>query len=115
MVGQESKPTLARVAAASEPLQISGDSTLGDLEPELQKFIGAPQPEFSSTIVRIRVRISLPTWGRPGCRRERQRQYKRKPARCHPTTVSGFTIANTSDHRGPKLPQCGPEQAIKAA
>ena len=32
MVGQESKPPLARIAAASEPLQISGDSTLGDRE-----------------------------------------------------------------------------------
>ncbi len=30
--------------------------------------------------------------------RDRQRQYRRKPARCHPTTVSGFTIT-TSVHR----------------
>jgi hypothetical protein len=32
--------------------------------------------------------------------RERQRQDRRKPTRCHPTTVSGFTMTRTSDHRG---------------
>jgi hypothetical protein len=30
--------------------------------------------------------------------RERNRQYSRKPARCHPTTVSGFTMMSGSVH-----------------
>jgi hypothetical protein len=63
-------------------------------------IFGAPQPEFSQAIVRIRVRSSGVTFGRRPEGRERQRQYSWKPALCQPTTVSGFTITRTSDHRG---------------
>jgi hypothetical protein len=34
--------------------------------------------------------------GRPPRLRDVQRQYRRKPARCQPTTVSGLTITNAS-------------------
>src|SRR5260370_15736288 len=61
---------------------------------------GAPQSEFSAATRRIRVRISSLTLGRPRLGRDRPRQYRRKPARCHPTTVFGFTMTRTSDHRG---------------
>jgi len=45
-------------------------------------------------------RISSVIFGRPPCGLDCQRQYRRKPARCHPTTVSGFTRTRTSDQRG---------------
>src|SRR5713226_2130941 len=63
-------------------------------------IFGAPQSEFSAAMRRMRVRISSLTFGRPPRGRDRQRQYRRKPARCHPITVSGFTMTRTSDHRG---------------
>src|SRR5215831_8159892 len=59
---------------------------------------GAPQVGFSSAIDRIRPRSSLVIFGRPGRRRERKRQYPRNPARCQPTTVSGFTTTSTLAH-----------------
>ena len=34
--------------------------------------------------------------GRPGRLRDFQRQYRRKPWRCHPTTVAGETISSAS-------------------
>ena len=76
---------------------------LGDLEAELKKFpwiFGAPQSEFSAAMRRMRVRTSSLSLGRPPRGRDRQRQYRRKPDRCQPTTVSGFTMTRTSDHRG---------------
>src|SRR5262245_27620404 len=63
-------------------------------------ILGAPQPTFSSAIRRMRERISSLTLGRPPRGLDRQRQYRRNPARCQPTTVSGLTIARTSDQRG---------------
>ena len=53
-----------------------------------------------SAAAAMRVRNSWLTLGRPPRGRDRQRPYRRKPARCHPTTVLGFTIARTSDHLG---------------
>src|SRR5438445_12759130 len=51
-------------------------------------------------MVRMRLRNSASIFGRTPRGRDRQRQYRRKPARCHPMTVSGLTITRTSDHRG---------------
>ena len=56
---------------------------------------GAPQPRFSVAIRRIKLRIALDTRGRPGPR-DLQRQNRRKPRRCQPTTVSGRTMTRTS-------------------
>jgi hypothetical protein len=103
MVGEESEPAFVWIAASPQALQISGDTAFGDFEAELQSspwIFGAPQSEFSAAIRRMRVRISSLTVGRPPRGLDRQRQYRRKPARCHPTTVSGFTMTRTSDYRG---------------
>jgi hypothetical protein len=47
-------------------------------------------------ISRISLRISNGTVGLPPRAFDFQRQYNRKPDRCHLTTVSGFTIASAS-------------------
>src|SRR6201987_3142259 len=54
---------------------------------------GAPQVGFSGAMRKIKARISLLTGFRPLglCTREMSRQYRRNPARCHPTTVLGVT------------------------
>src|SRR5580700_3321439 len=54
---------------------------------------GAPHVGFSAAIRKIRARISSPTGFRPPTclALESHFQYKRKPARCHPTTVRGVT------------------------
>jgi hypothetical protein len=65
----------------------------------------------------MRFRTSTLTFGRPPRGRDRHRQYRRKPARCQPTTVSGFTIAKTLDqlgHRCRKAVQKNRSQRFKA-
>src|SRR5260370_3084680 len=52
---------------------------------------GAPQSRFTRLMPRIRWRISAGILGRPPQERDFQRQYNRKPIRCHRTTVSGST------------------------
>src|SRR6201997_4175095 len=54
---------------------------------------GAPQVGFSAAMRKIKARISLLTGFRPPglCAPELSRQYRRNPARCHPTTVLGVT------------------------
>ena len=102
MIGEKGEPALARVTSASEPSQVSGDRAFRNCEAEFEQFtmdLRCAPPEFSAAIVRTKVRSSGLTFGRPECR-ERQRQYRWKPALCQPTTLSGFTITRTSDHRG---------------
>jgi len=43
-------------------------------------------------------RISTANFSLPPRDRDRRRQYSRKPTRCQPTTVSGFTTIRTSAH-----------------
>src|SRR6185295_15606852 len=62
-------------------------------------IFGAPQSGFSSARRRIRPRTSSVIFGRPPRGRDRQRQYSRRPVRCQPTTVSGFTMTRTSAQR----------------
>src|SRR5271154_1850016 len=45
--------------------------------------------------------------------RESQVQYSLKPARCHRTTVSGWTRINVSRHRDQKPPQYHPEKSVR--
>ena len=59
-------------------------------------ILGAPQIGFSLAKRRISSRTSSLILGLPLRRRDRQRQYNRKPARCQATTVSGLTIRSTS-------------------
>src|SRR5882762_7843454 len=53
---------------------------------------GAPHSGLSALIRRISARRSASICGRPPRKRDFQRQYRRKPARCHRTRVSGRTI-----------------------
>jgi len=74
-----------------------GDGRLGDFDPELPQLPwmrGAPHSRLARLISRIRRRISAETFGRPPRQRDFQRQYKRKPVRCHRMIVSGWTMGN---------------------
>jgi hypothetical protein len=51
-------------------------------------------------------------FGRPPIGRERHRQERRKPVRCQPITVSGFTMTRTSLPVGPTTAESRPEEAI---
>src|SRR5215469_5763607 len=62
-------------------------------------IFGAPQSEFSCARRRIRRRTSSVILGLPPRGRDFQRQYRRKLARCQPTTVSGLTITSASRQR----------------
>src|SRR3982751_3725914 len=57
-------------------------------------ILGAPHNGLARLISRISRRMSNDTVGRPQRRRDSQRQYDRKPARCHLITMSGLTIAS---------------------
>ena len=61
---------------------------------------GAPQVGFSATIRKIHSRISLQVCLRPSgfLTLEISLQSKRKPTRCHRTTVSGVTMMRDSFH-----------------
>jgi hypothetical protein len=59
-------------------------------------ILGAPHNGLAILISRISRRISNGTVGRPQRRRDFQRQYDLKPARCQRITVSGRTIASAS-------------------
>jgi hypothetical protein len=50
-------------------------------------------------ISQMRLRSSLAIRGRPPRAGDFQRQYKRKPSRCHRTTVSGLTMVTAFQHR----------------
>src|SRR6266508_859766 len=94
MVPKEGRPTPSGVATAVHSSKIARDTRSEISNPSFSNspwIFGAPQPEFSCASRRIRSRSSLVIFGLPGWRRERQRQYQRKPARCQATTVPGFT------------------------
>src|SRR5215475_12680385 len=59
-------------------------------------ILGAPHNGLAMLISRISRRISNDTVCRPQRRRDFQRQYNLKPARCQRITVSGLTIASVS-------------------
>jgi hypothetical protein len=62
---------------------------------------GAPQVGFSFAMMWREARTSCPVTGLPrGLLRDRKRQYRRNPFRCHRTTVSGLTIRRGFDHFG---------------
>jgi hypothetical protein len=64
---------------------------------------------------RMSFRSSAVIFGRPALRRESNRQYHRKPARCQLTTASGFTISRTLDHFDHQRRESQPEEAIPPA
>jgi hypothetical protein len=82
----------------------AGDAAFRDIKPEHRKFAvnarSTPSRIFGH-IWKISSRISLVTGLLPtGLRtRERNRQYRWKPARCQRTTVSGDTTMSAVLHR----------------
>ncbi len=76
---------------------------------------GAPQVGFSATIRKINSRTSFGVCFLPACVRtlEISFQYKRNPARCHRTTVSGVTIMRFLLPAGPNSPSNYPEELIE--
>jgi hypothetical protein len=98
VVLKKGEPTIGWVAAAVHATEVACDAAFGDREAELEKFAmdpGSSQPGFSCVKRRIRSPTSSVILGLPGRRRDRHRQYHRKPARCQATTVSGLTIRRT--------------------
>jgi hypothetical protein len=53
---------------------------------------GAPHNGFAWLMFRIKSRISVATFGRPGCRRDFRVQYHANALRCQTITVSGRTM-----------------------
>jgi len=76
-------------------------------------IFGAPHPAFSNFIWRMRFRISSLTLGRPPGRRDRRRQYSRKPFRCHAITVAGFNDIQNIGPARPLHPQHDPKEPAK--
>src|SRR3954454_17938803 len=73
---------------------------------------GAPHSGLSTLIRRISARRSASICGRPPRERDFQRQYRRKPARCHRTRVSGRTIVMAFEDRWKPSIQLDEEQTI---
>jgi hypothetical protein len=97
MVAKERLPSLRRRA----PLRAIYLATLvwPTSMPSLRSspwILGAPHNRLAMLISRISRRISRDTVGRPQRRRDFQRQYDLKPARCQRITVAGRTIASAS-------------------
>src|SRR5712675_684942 len=97
VIAEECPPALGR--RVSSPGHVLGHAGLSDIDAELEEFSmirGASQSGVAMLMSRISLRISCGTVGRPPRAFDFQRQYNRKPARCHLTTVSGLTIASAS-------------------
>src|SRR5882672_1873233 len=97
VIAEECPPALGR--RVSLPDHVLGHAGLSDIDAELEEFSwirGAPHCGLAMLISRISLRISNGTAGLPPRAFDFQRQYNRKPARCHLTTVSGLTIAGES-------------------
>ena len=81
--------------------QVAGNRGLGDFESQFQELAVDPGSSPGGILGRhgsVRSRSSGVIFGRPERRRERKRQHQRNPARCQPTTVSGFTTTSTLAH-----------------
>src|SRR5215472_4869640 len=93
MVTQEGAPSLGRLSTSLD--HVLRDARLSDFKAELEQLAmdtgGAPQ-RIVNTHLPISARRSASTRGRPPRERDFQRQYRRKPARCQRTRVSGRMI-----------------------
>src|ERR1700694_2793511 len=69
---------------------------------------GAPQSKFSILICRITVRSSKSICGRPPRERVFHRQWRRKPARCHRTSV--FRLDNRHHFQDRRKPSIQPDE-----
>ena len=103
MVVQKGLPGLRPPSPALR--HVFGDRRLSGFDTELQHssspwMRGAPQSRFATLMSRIRRRISSGILGRPPRERDFQRQYSRKPVRCHRMIVSGWTMAMAANTDG---------------
>jgi hypothetical protein len=102
VIGEEGQETFAWIAAALDTLQIPATVRSETTKPSFWSspwILGAPQVGFSSARRRMSTRISAVAFGLPERARDCHFQKSRNPARCQPTTVSGFTATRTSAHR----------------
>jgi hypothetical protein len=74
---------------------------------------GARHSRLAWLISRIRRLISIGTFGRPPRERDFQRQYKRKPTRCHRMIVSGCTMAMAFSADGKQAIEQHEEQSVR--
>ena len=103
MVMEKGQPPrgLLLVCSTFQSRQVARDGWLGDLEAECQQL--AMDLRCAPTwIVGLHSADESPDlvidFGRPSGR-ERRRQNRRKPARCHETTVSAFTMIKAPPSR----------------
>jgi hypothetical protein len=110
VIAHESRPALRGNASPSAilwlPRPVLADSARGESKmPSLSESSATrswPQVGFSRAMRTINSRISWGTGGLPG--RDFQRQNSRKPFRCQPSRVPGFTTiraffqSNSRDH-----------------
>ena len=103
---QECPPTLTCIAVPTQTRKISGDGPLRNMDSQFQQFAMDARCTPSGVFVRHRPDYGpniADVVGLPAVLlRERKRQYRRKPCRCHPTTVSGLTIRSDLAQRGQK-------------
>ena len=104
VVGEKGAPSLPFVGMGRAPGHGARDGAFGDLKAELQDLAvdGAAHPTSDSRRPsgEQRARISAVVLGRPTRGRDVQHQYCLNPSRCQRMTVSGWTMASVSFHRG---------------
>src|SRR6201998_1376642 len=97
VITKKGKPALARPAVPRRSFHPARDGSFGNIKTRMSNspwMRDAPQVGFSATMRKIRSRTSLRVGLLPGCLviLETSLQYRRKPARCQRTTVSGVTM-----------------------
>ena len=100
MIAEKGEPTLGWLRIPGRSFYPTGDRSFQPSMSSSPWMRGAPQVGFSATIRKINSRISLQVCLRPSgfLTLEISLQSKRKPTRCHRTTVSGVTMMRDSFH-----------------
>src|SRR6202047_2122557 len=100
VIAEECPPALRRRVAS--PDHVLGHAGLSDIDAELEELSMDPRrsPQRIGNAHFADQLAYLPRNCWPATPFVFQRQYNRKPARCHLTTVSGLTIANASQTPG---------------
>jgi hypothetical protein len=103
MIAQEREPAFGRLRISWRLAHAAGDRSFGNINAEHEKLsVDARRShvEFSATILKISSRTALRSLFLPAGFRtfEISLQYRRKPSRCHPTTVSGMTTISAFFH-----------------
>jgi len=101
MIAEKSQPPPTRFWVSGRSLHPAGDASLRYIEAEHQKFaVDAPQVGFSATTLKIKSFTSFESLFLPTrfLTLEIKLQYRRKPALCQRTTVSGVTTMRDCFH-----------------